>query len=203
MKAEDILVIKDRIQSLLNQQLQRIFRFEGFLCLQFGRLIESETRSPRRLHRNENGEISAKKVLIGEYVLHLSEAYRISHQDEIILAQCDRYNPSTGVEKRAEAEGRTPDWEKDDFDAVGHNKLDETIGLRFRDLADVTVDAIDVSRFGDLVIKFANGFILETFSNSAQDDECWRFWHEGDANHLVVTGVGIEPPGKKTATNRF
>ena len=195
MKAEDVQLIKNRMQPLLNQQLQSIFRFEGLLCLQFGKLIESEVHSPRRLHKDENGKVVAEKVLVGEFRLHIASAYRIICGNEIILARSDRFYPSTGIEKRAEAEGRAPDWEKDDFDKIGHNKLDETIGLRFRELADFVAEAVDVNRLGDLRIKFANDFVLEAYSDCSQhDDECWRFWHEGDDDHLVITGTGIEPP---------
>ncbi|MDR2528339.1 MAG: hypothetical protein LBD04_04890 [Synergistaceae bacterium] len=198
MKAEDVLSVRNRMQPLLNQQLQSIFRFEGLLCLQFGKLIESEAHSPRHLHKDESGKVTAKKVLVGELRLHIASAYRIICGDEIVLARGDRFYPSTGIEKRAKAEGRAPNWDTDKFDKIGHNKLDETIGLRFRELAGFVVEAVEVNSFGDLRIKFANDFVLEAYSDCSQhDDECWRFWREGDDDHLVITGTGIEPPEEK------
>ena len=195
MKLEELVIVKDRLSSLERQPLCRVFRGADLLCLHFGELVEHETLSPRRLHKDENGKVVAEKVLVGEFRLHIASAYRIICGNEIILARSDRFYHSTGIEKRAEAEGRAPDWEKDDFDKIGHNKLDETIGLRFRELADFVAEAVDVNRLGDLRIKFANDFVLEAYSDCSQhDDECWRFWHEGDDDHLVITGTGIEPP---------
>jgi len=196
MKAEDLAIIKNRLQVLPGLPLRCVRRLDGFvnevLCLDLGELVVCGTQL--RIYKDDDEKIKAGKKPVGEYTLALSSAYRITYGDEIVLARYDHFFPSTEIVEKAKAEGRVADWEDDNFDKVGNNKLDEVIFSRFQSLDSFVVESIDVNQFGDLVLKFANGFTLEAFSDCSQGEyERWRFWREGDATDLVITGAGIEP----------
>ena len=45
---------------------------------------------------------------------------------------------------------------------------------------------------GDLKIDFSNGYVLEIFIDTSEEEECWRILKmESDEKHYVVYGKGV------------
>jgi hypothetical protein len=183
MNNKELKSIKEKLSILKDQPLRFTFRGADMLCLQFGRVIEKTFR----YQKDENGKPLTE--LAGEYALHIQCFYRLSCGNEIILAKSDLYEPSSIILNKPDF-----DWDSFDYDDIGNNRLDEIIATRLNELEGFIVDTIQVTKFGDIIITFTNGFLLEGYSDdSSKDSEFWRFFKSGlDEPHLVINGTGIE-----------
>ncbi len=121
-----------------------------------------------------------------EYILHLQCAFRFRTVREVLIANLDMFEPTRAME-----EAPSFDWHTFDWDVQGFNRFDEWALLWKKDGREATVEAIEISDFGDLTIRFSGELILEVFTNNAWD-ECWRFFERRAGEHLVVTAQGIQ-----------
>lgn len=121
-----------------------------------------------------------------EYMLHLQCAFRFRYAEEMAIANLDMFEPTKAMEADASF-----DWERYNWDVQGFNCYDEWALHWEKDVREAVVEAVEVSSFGDLTIKFSGGLILEVFINNTQS-ECWRFFQRHAEEHLVVTALGVE-----------
>jgi len=124
-----------------------------------------------------------------KYFLRPQNGFRIRTNNEILIANLDMFEPTKSME-----ENPSFNWETYNWDVIGFNQYDEwTSEYNKNKENQVVVEDISISDFGDLTIKCSNDVIIELFINSANGDECWRFFEDdSEENHLVVTGQGIE-----------
>jgi hypothetical protein len=165
------------------------------LCLWFGDIVEYErpfVGKDGRLSRDGKGELILEKEPTGENVLHISCAYRVGRDCEIILTENDYYVPSTEIQEKADAEGRAVDFDEDRIGKLGNNRIDEIMESRFKNLEGFVVKSVAINAFGDLRIQFTNGYSIDAFIDTSDVDECWRFFHPTQEDDLVVTGKGIQ-----------
>ena len=57
----------------------------------------------------------------------------------------------------------------------------------------LSVKEIHVNIFGDLKVILSNNYCIETFTDTSEEEECWRFFEMGntEAPHIVVKGSSI------------
>ncbi|MGZ4031995.1 MAG: hypothetical protein ACXVP2_07560 [Tumebacillaceae bacterium] len=123
---------------------------------------------------------------VGMYTLNVQCTWRITNEDEIVVASKDIFEPSTKWEGEVD--------EEFDWDLQGMNRFDEKIeelnsqkGLR------IFVESIKADHFGGLTLNLSEDYVLELFPDGSSEIEFWRFLKRGDIDsHFVVTGTGIE-----------
>lgn len=165
----------------------------GSIFIGFGELIEKNAMSfnkDGKLVRNEDGEVSERKIMVGKYQLHIECNSRFVCGDRVVLAKYDLYSPTSQEAKNVDF-----DWDEFDWDVKGGNHFDELAANYFKpDLSEkFIVEKILVNKFGDLKISFTNGFALDVIIDTSLNDECWRFFEYGNIEtHLIITGQGID-----------
>src|SRR5579862_7274722 len=119
----------------------------------------------------------------GEWALDVQCAWRILHQDAIVVASRDVYYP-------AEYSGFTNipsdfDWERDP------NLRDKLLRSLFKSRAGGSiVQNVDVGIAGNLHISLDGDVCLEIFVDDSLGEEHWRLFEIGKSGHFVVTGRG-------------
>jgi hypothetical protein len=178
---------QETLSILTGQPLRFLFRCMDMVCLQFGDIIEKSVMSI-----DESGKPTRAKERAGSYSLHIQSIYRMTCGYEIVFAKTDLYQPS--LEALDKLGLQIDDDVPDDFDCsvLGNNRLDELIQSKFTSLEDFVVDSVSVNRFGDMHIKFHNGFAFQTVIDASGPEECWRFFHAVEGSHLVITAYGID-----------
>lgn len=125
--------------------------------------------------------------LVGEYILHVECAWRITGPDGIVAGSRDRLYPA----------GSDPykDLENFEWDKPGVNRCDERIALFLEKRANdpLVVEAVQADLVGSLHLVLSDGYALEVFPDDSIGGEYWRFFQSStDAKHFVFTGRGAE-----------
>ena len=159
------------VASLVGLRLSIIRRAADMLGLHFGTLREVRTRK---------GHLA----FVGELAVHISGPWRIDGPELTLVGQHDLFE-FNGAEE-------PPDWSYEQ----GNTRLDAELDAAFgpavapQDWRLISegfdVASTDVSRFGDLDIRFVNGFAIRAFPSNVTS-ECWRLFEvDGQTDHLVV-----------------
>jgi hypothetical protein len=181
MKKKQVREINAQLQVLVNQPLRFIFRFLDVICLQFGNIVEKNSR------RVVDGKVVVVKENAGEYALHIQSFYRLTIGDTILFASNDAFEPSNAIMASEDYEPGTLDYGKRE-----NNRLDEILDEFFADIEGFTISKIRVNAYADLLIVFSNGARLQAYNDSADTHECWRFFkHNNASDHMVVTVNGV------------
>ncbi|MGO4888030.1 hypothetical protein ACJ2A9_09755 [Anaerobacillus sp. MEB173] len=166
-------VISSELGKLVGLKFQDAGRSSNLFWLGFGDIIQ--------IIRRGKTEVSA------EYALHIQCSWRIIMKNKIIVASRDFYSPSS------EGDGEIEDF---DWDLQGNNRFDEQIKTFIRDKGRLKVEKIESDDVGGLKVFLSDGYKLEIFPDSSEDDERsehWRFFNRKENSpHFVVTGMGIE-----------
>ncbi|WML52242.1 hypothetical protein RCG17_23105 [Neobacillus sp. PS3-12] len=166
-------VIISELGKLVGLKLQDAGRASNLFWLGFGDIIQ--------IIRKGKTQESA------EYALHIQCSWRITLNNKIVVASRDFYSPSS------EWDG---DIEKFDWDIQGNNRFDERIKTFTKDKERLKVKKIESDDVGGLKVFLSDGYKLEAFPDSSEDDEQsehWRFFNRKDNSpHFVATGLGIE-----------
>ncbi len=166
-------VMISELGKLVGLTLQDAGRASNLFWLGFGDIIQI-------IRRGKTQESA-------EYALHIQCSWRITLNNKIVLASRDFYSPSS------EWDGDIEDF---DWDIQGNNRFDERIKSIIKDQGRLKVEKIESDEVGGLEVFLSDGYKLEAFPDSSEDDEQsehWRFFNRKDNSpHFVVTGLGIE-----------
>ena len=166
--------IRSQIGKLIGLNLQYAGRASNLFWLGFGEMISVTRRG--------------KTEELAEYALDIQCSWRITKDNKILVGSRDFYSPRTGWNE-----------ENDDFDwdVQGNNRFDERIESFIENAKEhVTVERVEPDEVGGLKIFLSQGYLLEVFPDTSEDDEYsefWRFFNRRENSpHFVVTGNGIE-----------
>lgn len=166
--------IRSQIGKLIGLNLQYAGRASNLFWLGFGELISVTRRG--------------KTEELAEYALDIQCSWRIIKDNKILVGSRDFYSPRTGWNE-----------ENDDFDwdVQGNNRFDERIESFIENTKEhVAVERVEPDEVGGLKIFLSQGYLLEVFPDTSEDDEYsefWRFFNQRENSpHFVVTGNGIE-----------
>lgn len=166
--------IRSQIGKLIGLNLQYAGRASNLFWLGFGELISVTRRG--------------KTEELAEYALDIQCSWRIIKDNKILVGSRDFYSPRTGWNE-----------ENDDFDwdVQGNNRFDERIESFIENTKEhVDVERVEPDEVGGLKIFLSQGYLLEVFPDTSEDDEYsefWRFFNRRENSpHFVVTGNGIE-----------
>ena len=166
----------DNVEELIGKKLQRIGRACDWCWLAFGN---------NRLVTDHKG----RQRTISEYALDIQSSFRLwkPKTPEFNIGWSDVFNPCGGGER------------PDDFnwDIQGGNFYDEKVKKlqeNTEQMDGMIVQNIELNELFDLTIIFANGFLLETFTECfCEKVELWRLFEPyTDNDQLIVTGLGLE-----------
>ena len=168
MNISELTLVQTRLNALIGQPLTHVGRAADMLTLAFGR-----------------------------YALHIQCYYRLTEQGRTILARNDVYQPSEAMWTLWRSMGCEEDYIPEDFhsDEPGANRMDEALERLNTDLDGLTVKTAMLNQLGDLTMVFTCGATLTVMADTSGGEECWRFFEEDDATHLVVYGDGAELVG--------
>ncbi len=113
---------------------------------------------------------------IDKYALHIQSSWKIvdTNRKIIIAAHIDVFS-----------EISQPDEKKE---TIFDKKMYEQRPI----IENLKVIACNMNSVGDLKIDFSNGYVLEIFIDTSQEEECWRILKmESDEKHYVVYGKGV------------
>lgn len=163
------------MDRITGARFNSISRCVDMLCLQLGEDVEREY---------DNSEaINCSSLKRAEFSIHLQTQWRFVHDNQILLASRDIYEPFSehvGENWAYDLHGR-PDHESSVFDVAKRNFE--------KHMADSFVSACSVSALGDMRITFSNGTVFEVFIPTSQRDEEWRlidFLHD---EHIVFHDI--------------
>jgi len=166
--------IRSQIGKLIGLNLQYAGRASNLFWLGFGELISVTRRG--------------KTEELAEYALDIQCSWRIIKDNKILVGSRDFYSPRTGWNQ-----------ENDDFDwdVQGNNRFDERIESFIENTKEhVAVERVEPDEVGGLKIFLSQGYLLEVFPDTSEDDEYsefWRFFNRRENSpHFVVTGNGIK-----------
>ncbi|MFP3668711.1 MULTISPECIES: hypothetical protein [Priestia] len=166
--------IRSQIGKLIGLNLRYAGRASNLFWLGFGEMISVTRRG--------------KTEELAEYALDIQCSWRITKDNKILVGSRDFYSPRTGWNE-----------ENDDFDwdVQGNNRFDERIEPFIENAKEhVTVERVEPDEVGGLKIFLSQGYLLEVFPDTSEDDEYsefWRFFNRRENSpHFVVTGNGIE-----------
>ncbi|MGF7071662.1 hypothetical protein [Priestia megaterium] len=166
--------IRSQIGKLIGLNLRYAGRASNLFWLGFGEMISVTRRG--------------KTKELAEYALDIQCSWRITKDNKILVGSRDFYTPRTGWNE-----------ENDDFDwdVQGNNRFDERIEYFIENAKEhVTVERVEPEEIGGLKIFLSQGYLLEVFPDTSEDDEYsefWRFFNRRENSpHFVVTGNGIE-----------
>lgn len=166
--------ILTELSKILGLKLQYAGRASNLFWLGFGEMITVTKRE--------------KTNTVAEYALNIQCSWRICKGKRIVVASRDFYSPFSGWD---EANG---DF---DWDIQGNNRFDERIKFFLESVqGNFFVESIDSDAVGGLKVFLSEGFVLEVFPDSTEDDEYsefWRFFNRKNGSpHFVVTIKGID-----------
>lgn len=158
-------LIEKKLDVLIKQPLIDVGRASNLLWLSFGERVVTIDRIGNEIQK-------------GKYALNVQCAWRITHNNYIIVASKDFYIPKTGLECDSF------DWEE-----YGSNRFDERIS-DFKTLiakTNLSVLNIYVDDIGGFKIDFESGVKFELFLDDSLEDEFWRFITNGTkSEHFVI-----------------
>ncbi|TPF18364.1 hypothetical protein [Priestia megaterium] len=165
---------KSKVKKLMGLNLRCAGRASNLFWLGFGEKILVTRRG--------------KTEEVAEYALHIQCSWRIAKGNKIVVASRDFYSPRTGLEDENE------DFE---WDVQGNNQFDERIESFIEGINEHTiVERVDSDEVGGLKIFLSQGYLVEVFPDTSEDDEYsefWRLFNRKEASpHFVVTGKGIK-----------
>lgn len=133
----------------------------------------------------ETTNFKGKKVIVGEYALHVQCAWRLARADRVVVGSVDVYYPP---DLTSEEIPPGFDWDK------GLNRRDMLLSLLFEDgKRQFIVRRVDVGNAGSLFIGMDEGISLEVMPNSSLAGEHWRvFRPRSPEPHFVFSGSGVE-----------
>jgi len=173
IKDKHIKEAEEVISSIIGLQLVSMRRTAHVNIYEFGKLDEETLlKGEGRLNiRDENGkELIRVFERKGKFMLTSMCAMRFIKDDKIYLTGQDFYIPK-------ESEMAREDFNLDDFDWYEDESLfEETVENHFKGGYDgYIVTEAKVRKFGDLTIKFENGFEIELIANGTDYSENWCF----------------------------
>ena len=165
---------KSKLDKLVGLNLRYAGRASNLFWLGFGEKILVTRRG--------------KREEVAEYALHIQCSWRIAKGNKIVVGSRDFYSPRTGLEN----ENGHFEW-----DVQGNNRFDERIESIIEDIDENTiVERVDSDEVGGLKIFLSQGYLLEVFPDTSEDDEYREFWRlfkrKEDSPHFVVTGNGLK-----------
>ena len=165
---------KSKLDKLVGLNLRYAGRASNLFWLGFGEKILVTRRG--------------KREEVAEYALHIQCSWRIAKGNKIVVGSRDFYSPRTGLEN----ENGHFEW-----DVQGNNRFDERIESIIEDIDENTiVERVDSDEVGGLKIFLSQGYLLEVFPDTSEDDEYSEFWRlfkrKEDSSHFVVTGNGLK-----------
>ncbi|WP_182007553.1 hypothetical protein [Priestia aryabhattai] len=166
--------IRSQIGKLIGLNLRYAGRASNLFWLGFGEMISVTRRG--------------KTEELAEYALDIQCSWRIIKDDKILVGSRDFYSPRSGWNE----ENDNFDW-----DVQGNNRFDERIESFIENAKEhVTVERVEPDEVGGIKIFLSQGYLLEVFPDTSEDDEYsefWRFFNRRENSpHFVVTGNGIE-----------
>ncbi|MDC7722602.1 hypothetical protein [Priestia megaterium] len=165
---------KSKLDKLVGLNLRYAGRASNLFWLGFGEKILVTRRE--------------KKEEVAEYALHIQCSWRIAKGYKIVVGSRDFYSPRTGLEN----ENEHFEW-----DIQGNNRFDERIESLIKDINEqMIVERVESDEVGGLKIFLSQGYLLEVFPDTSEDDEYSEFWRlfnrKEDSPHFVVTGNGTK-----------
>ncbi|MGX1193035.1 hypothetical protein [Metabacillus sp. SLBN-84] len=162
--------IEMELGKIKGLKLQYAGRASNLFWLGFGEMVQIIRR----------GQIEE----IAEYALHIQCSWRITSDNKIVIAARDFYSPNS------KWDGLIEDF---DWDIQGNNRFDERIKSFINDNEPIIVEEIEVDDIGGFSVILSSAYKLETFPDSSEEDEHWRFFNSKEKSpHFVVSGEGIE-----------
>jgi hypothetical protein len=122
---------------------------------------------------------------VGEYALHVQCAWRITHQEQVVVASRDLYSP------REESDDRPEDF---NWDVQGANRRDQRIAELFQnETRQFVVRKVEAGKAGSFTIVLDDDYALDVFPDDSLSGEHWRIFkpYAGEP-HFVVSGKGLE-----------
>lgn len=113
---------------------------------------------------------------IDKYALHIQSSWKIvdTNRKIIIVAHLDEFTEISQSNEKKET--------------IFDKKMNEQRPI----IENLKVITCSMNNVGDLKIKFSNGYVLEIFIDTSEEEECWRILKmESDEKHYVVYGNGV------------
>ena len=159
------------MKRLINTKFRGIFRVVDMMCVSFGDIISSQQIrvGGRTTHRN-----------IPQFSLHLQTQWRFRHGGTILLGSRDIYTPfSDHVDPENWDYSLTDrvDQESSVFDVVSKQISKE--------LQDHRVVKSNMTAYGDILLEFSNGYLLEAFIPASAKEEEWRLIDTPADEHFI------------------
>jgi hypothetical protein len=122
---------------------------------------------------------------VGEYSLHVQCAWRIRHEDQVIVGSRDLYYPPE------ETDDPPGDF---DWDVQGANRRDKRIAQLFaNETRQFLVRQVEVGAAGSFTIVLDDDYALDVFPQDSLRGEHWRIFKPYlEGPHFVVTGKGLD-----------
>ena len=149
------------MNRLINTKFRTIFRVLDMMCINFG-------------------EQTIYRSVMPEFSLHLQTQWRFRNGDTVLLGSRDIYTPfSEDVD--------TEDW---DYSLIGRPDCDSSIfDVVSRQLASELkghhVISSTMTPYGDILITFSNGYLLEVFIPTSAKEEEWRLIDCSSGEHFI------------------
>lgn len=193
MNKKTVELVNEQLRVLVGQPLQYVHRSADLVTIGIGEMMAFDHRI---LGKDEDGHLLKGKKELAKYALHIQARFRFSMGDNILIASSQIFQPTHAVTTAASFDFSTFPWESFDYDVQGGNRFDEFASSFFTKNSPVqfVVQNVSVNALGDLKVQFTEHLCLEVFSDTAEQDENWRFFENGNskANHLVITGTDLD-----------
>lgn len=158
---------------------------EAALCKLIGKPLVSVGRAADMLTL-QIGELRQRKIPLGgsvetgDWSLNIQFAWRITGPQGIYTGRSDYWQPSKTIDPVAIDSRWNPE---------NGNLRDERLSawIISRQASPVTLQSFVSDRCGAISLRFDDGFTLEIFPDSTQDED-WRLIEWEGNGHLVVTG---------------
>lgn len=188
MKTQEIQRIKDKVSILEGMRMVEMERWDSDLECGF----VSADMNEEILRR----QIEADEYVDKDYMVFAFGHFRWTYQNRVILTQRDMFQPSLPILKANHLEiGEGYKVENYNYDEQGCNRFDEINEQHFKPIYQHTksfiVKKVSISKFGDLIIDFENGYRLEVFIDVSDPLGCWQFHEICAVNNIYVGGNGI------------
>lgn len=174
MKKNELPLVQERLQSLCGQPLTCAGYAADMLTLTFG-------------------------PAACETCLHIQCSYRLATAETILFDRIDYFEPSDELRAGWTAAGLEEMQFPEDWPEEECRLFEQVKRLQSR-LDGMVVAEAQVSRLGDLTLRFSSGETLLALPMSSRGSECWRLWNDAlwPDQHMVVCGDHVELDGPGT-----